>query len=276
MSAAALPARRIHRRMSIRRAATLTWTLAVSEWKLRFYGSVLGYLWSLARPFFLFGVIYLVFTHFAKLGSGVNHYAVYILFAIVMYQYFQEIATGGLYSLVSRESLLRKVKIAPIVIPLSITLTALFNLTMTLVAVLIFALANGVTPHWGWFELPVLIALLTMLGLAAAMLLSTMFVRFRDIAPIWDVVSQALFYASPILYVSTLVPESVQRPYTDMPIAAVLTQMRHAVVDPAAPPVWDAVGGVARLLIPLGFTFALFALSLWYFHREAPRIAERL
>jgi ABC-2 type transport system permease protein len=276
MTAAALRGPAARRNDKLRRAVSLTYTLAVSEWKLRFYGSVLGYFWSLARPFLLFGVIFVVFTEFAKLGEGIRHYPVYILFAIVFFQYFNEIASGGLYSLVNRENLLRKVKIPPIVIPLSVALTALFNLGMTLAAVLIFALANGVYPTWGWLELPVLVLLLTMLGLAAGMLLSALFVRYRDIAPIWEVTSQALFYASPILYVSTTVPEAYQRPYTAQPLAAIFAEMRHAVIDPFAPPVWDAVGGAPRLLIPLGFIVLLFAFSLWYFSREAPRIAERL
>ena len=276
MTAAVLQALGDERRERVNRAASLTYTLAVSEWKLRFYGSVLGYFWSLMRPFLLFGVIYVVFTEFAKVGAGIKHYPVYILFAIVMFQYFLEIASGGLFSLVNRESLLRKVKIPPIVIPLSVALTALFNLGMTLVAVLVFAVANGVYPTWGWLELPVLIVLLTMLGLAAGMLLAALFVRYRDVAPIWEVTSQALFYASPILYVSTIVPEAYQRPYTVLPLAAILTEMRHAVIDPTAPAVWEAVGGAPRLLIPLLFTFGLFAFSLWYFNREAPRIAERL
>jgi len=276
MTAAVLRPLGDERRERISRAASLTYTLAVSEWKLRFYGSVLGYFWSLARPFLLFGVIYLVFTEFVNLGAGIKNYSVYILFSIVMFQFFLEIASGGLYSLVNRESLLRKVKIPPIVIPCSIALTALFNLGMTLAAVMIFAFASGVFPTWTWFELPVLIVLLTMLGLAAGMLMSALFVRYRDVAPIWEVFSQALFYASPILYVSTMVPEAYQRPYTAMPLAAILTEMRHAVIDPTAPTAWEAVGGAARLLIPLGFIVGLFAFSLWYFNREAPRIAERL
>ena len=261
---------------SLRRATALTYTLAVSEWKLRFYGSVLGYAWSLARPFLLFGVIYVVFTEFANLGEDVKHYPVYILFSLVLFQYFAEIAAVGLFSLVQRENLLRKVKIPPIVIPLSVTLTALFNLVMTLVAVLIFAIANGVYPRWSWLQLPVLVVLLTALGLGTGMLLSVLYVRFRDVAPIWDVASQGLFYASPVLYVATMVPEEYQRAYVAMPLATILTAMRHAVIDPTATPVWEAIGGAERLLIPLGIIVVVLVLGIWYFHREAPRIAERL
>ena len=100
--------------------------------------------------------------------------------------------------------------------------------------------------------------------------------RYRDVQPIWDVATQILFYASPILYVSTMVPESYQRAYLANPVAALLTEMRHAVVDPGARPVWDAIGGGERLLVPGGIVVVVFVLGLWVFRREAPRIAENL
>jgi len=254
----------------------LTWTLAVTDWKLRFYGSVLGYFWSLMRPFLLFGVIYLVFSKFAKVGDAVKHYPVYILFALVLFQFFGETTANGLRSLVDREHLLRKVRFPRLVIPLAVTLTSLFNLLMTLLAVMVFAVANGVYPRWSWLELPVLVGLLLILSLGVAMLLSALFVRYRDIAPIWEVFSQALFYASPILYVTTMVPESFQHAYVASPLAAVFCQMRYAIIDPTAPPVWEAIGGAPRLLIPLGLIAIAFALGWWVFRREAPRIAENL
>ena len=259
-----------------RRFWALTWTLAVTDWKLRFYGSVLGYFWSLARPFLLFGVIYLVFSEFVKLGEGVKHYPVYILFALVMFQFFGETTSNGLSSLVDREHLLRKVRFPRLVIPLAVALTSLFNLLMTLLAVMVFAILNGVHPMWSWLQLPLLVGILAVLSLGIAMLLSALFVRYRDVAPIWEVFSQALFYASPILYVTTMVPESFQHAYVAAPLAAIFAQMRHAVIDPTAPPVWEAIGGAERLLIPGGIVVGAFVLGWWVFRRESPRIAENL
>jgi len=261
---------------TVRRTWTLAWVLAVTEWKLRFYGSFLGYLWSLARPFALFGVIYLVFSSFAKLGDDVPHYAVYILFSIVLFTFFTDIAGGSVQSLVARESLLRKVRFPRFVIPLSIILVALFNLGMTLVAVLIFALLNGVYPMWTWLELPLLIAVLLVFATGIGTLLGSLFVRFRDIAPIWAVIQQSLLYASPILYVATMVPEEYRQIYLLNPLASVLTQMRHAVVDPNAPSIWQAAGAHWHLLIPGGIVVGALALGLWVFNREAPNIAENL
>jgi ABC-2 type transport system permease protein len=254
----------------------LVLTLAVTDFKLKYYGSVLGYVWTLARPFLFFGVIYFVFTEIVGLDKNVPNYGVYILFALVLFQFFGEVTGNCLGSLVARESMLRKMRFPRLVIPLAVVLTALFNLGMTLIAVFIFALASGVEPTWGWLELPLIIALLTLFGTGVGLLLSALFVRYRDVQPIWDVTSQILFYASPILYVATMVPESYQRAYLANPIASLLTEMRHAVVDPTARPVWDAIGGAERLLVPGGIVLAVFALGLWVFTREAPRIAENL
>ena len=254
----------------------LTWTLAVTEWRLRFYGSFLGYLWSLARPFALFGVIYTVFAEFANFGDQVPGYAVYILFSLVLFQFFTEIVGNAVQSLVSREDLLRKVRFPHLVIPLSLALHALFNLGMTLIAVVIFAVASGIYPDWSWLQMPFLVALLLIFALGLGMLLSVLYVRYRDIQPIWDVCGQALFYASPVLYVSTMVPASFQRAYLANPIASVLTQMRHAVIDPTAPTVAEAIGGGIRLVVPLGIALGTFALGWWTFNRAAPRIAEHL
>jgi ABC-2 type transport system permease protein len=254
----------------------LVFTLAVTDFKLKYYGSVLGYVWTLARPFLFFGVIYFVFTEIVGLDKNVPNYGVYILFALVLFQFFGEVTGNCLGSLVARESMLRKMRFPRLVIPLSVVLTALFNLGMTLIAVFIFAIASGVTPTWGWLELPVIIVLLTIFATGCGLVLSALFVRYRDVQPIWDVTSQVLFYASPILYVATMVPESYQRAYLANPISALLTEMRHAVVDPTARPVWDAIGGAERLLVPGGIVVAVFLLGLWVFTREAPRIAENL
>lgn len=259
-----------------RRFLGLTWTLALTDWKLRFYGSVLGYLWQLARPFAFFGVVYVVFTQIVDLGDQIKNYGVYILFALVLFNFFAEVTNGCVRSLVSRENLLRKISFPRLAIPMSVTLAGLFNLGGTLLAVFVFAIGSGVYPDVGWLELVPLVLLLALLASGVGMLLSVLFVRYRDIEPIWEVVTQILFYASPVLYVSTLVPECCQHPYTANPLATIMAEMRHAIVDSTAPTAAAALGGSVRLLIPLGLIAGSFALGLWAFNREAPRIAEHL
>jgi len=258
----------------LRRLWALTWTLAVTDWKLRFYGSALGVLWTLVRPFAFFGVILFVFTEIAGLDKDVHHYAAYILLALVMFTFFGEVTGGCVQSLVARESLLRKMHFNPVVIPLSIAMTALLNLGTTFVAVLIFVFASGVVPDIGWLEIPVLVLALAMFSIGVGMLLSVLYVRYRDMQPIWEVVSQALFYASAVLYAATTVPEQYRKWILLNPLAAILTQMRQAIVDSGAPSLFYLIGW--RSAVPIGLILGIFALGCWAFVREGPRVAENL
>ena len=260
----------------LRRFVNLTLMLAVTDFKLRYFGSALGYVWSLARPLLFFGVLYVVFTKVVKLGAGIPNYAVYLLMSIVLWTFFAETTNGAVRSLVSRENLLRKIRFPRMVVPLSVSLTSFFNLSLNLVAVVIFALISGVKPQAGWLEMPVIVAALFVFATGVGMFLSALYVRFRDLEPIWDVALQVLFYASPILYVAAKWPDSVERILMCNPIAVVLTQTRHAFLDPSAPTAALEIGGAARLLIPLGVIVVTFALGWFVFKREAPRIAENL
>jgi ABC-2 type transport system permease protein len=259
----------------LQRVWNLTWMLATTEFKLRFYGSVLGYAWTLARPFLFFGVIYLVFSEIAGLDANVKNYGVYILFGLVLFQFFGDTTNNSVRCLVAREGLLRKVRFPRLVIPMAVLLYAIFNLSGTLAAALIFATATGVYPTWSWLELPVIIMLVGAFATGIGLMLSAFFVRYRDIEPIWDVASQMLFYVSPILYVATLVPEQFRDLYLLNPLATLLTEMRVAVVDPSAPHPWD-VGSPAVVVVSVAIVAVTLALGIQVFNRQAPRIAEEL
>lgn len=260
----------------LRRFWNLTYTLAITDFKLRFFGSALGYLWSLMRPLLLFGVLYVVFTTVVKVGSGVRFYPAYLITAIVLWTYFAEATSASVTALTNRESLLRKMRFPRLVVPLSVALTTFFNLAANLVAVLVFALAVGVRPHLSWLEMPALIVLLVILVTGIAMLLSALYVRYRDVQPIWDVLLQALFYGSPVIYVVTLATGTLRTILMCNPMGAILTQMRHAFIDPLAPSAATAAGGYAVLLVPLAIVLGVFALGLFVFNRELPRFAENL
>jgi ABC-2 type transport system permease protein len=260
----------------LRRFWSLTYTLAQTDFKLRFFGSALGYLWSLIRPLLLFGVLYLVFTEIVRFGEGVKHYPVYLLSSIVLFTFFSETTSRGVTALVERENLLRKIRFPRLVIPLAVALHAMFNLAMNLAVVFIFIFASGIEPTLDWLQIPLLILVLVVLATGVTMLLSALFVRFRDVQPIWEVALQLLFYGSPVIYVITEVPESFRDLIAFNPIAVVLTQWRHAVIDQGAPTAGTAVGGLELLIVPLVIVAAIFALGFWIFMREAPRIAENL
>jgi ABC-2 type transport system permease protein len=255
----------------------LTVNIARTDWKLRFFGSVLGYLWQLMKPLLLFGVMLFVFTKAVRLGGGVTQYPVVLLSGIVMFTFFAESTSAAVSSVVDREALVRKIHFPRLVIPLSVVLTAYFNLILNYLAVVIFMLARGVEVRWSWLELIPLVLFLGLFATGLSMILSSLFVRFRDVRPIWEVALQAIFYGSAIFYPIEKIPSTtLQHLIVCNPLAAVVQQVRHAVIDPHAHTAGQAIGGDVRLLIPLGIVLASVVVGFWWFNREAPRIAEEL
>jgi ABC-2 type transport system permease protein len=259
----------------------LTTTLARSEFKLRYFGSVLGYFWSLMRPLLFFGVLYLFFTQIVNIGKGVPHYGVYLLTGIVLWSYFAEATGNCVNCLVAREGLLRKVRFPRIVIPVSVSLTASFNLAMNFIAVVVFTLANGLRPGLSWLEMIPIAGGFILLATGFGMLLSALYVRFRDVAPIWEVTLQAWFYCSPIMYTAASYnarfgSPGLQKAAMINPVATLLTQMGHALIGGPHFPNAVEVGGVVPVAIGLSVIPAVFALGWWFFGREAPRVAENL
>jgi len=261
-----------------RRLLHLTITLATLEFKLRFFGSVLGYFWQLMRPLMLFGILYVVFTQFVRLGEGVAFYPAILLTGVVLYTFFADATSGSVTAVLDRENLVRKIEFPRLVVPLSVIVLAYFNLALNLLAVLVFVLATGVQPRLEWFALPLMLFPLGAFAGGIAMLLSALYVRFRDLKPIWEVIVQIAFYASPILYVIDMLPtQELQHLVVWFnPLATILVQARHSLIDENAPNSWDVAGGFEYLLIPGTIVVVLLALGFWVFNREAPRIAEEL
>jgi len=267
-----------------RRFWHLTFNIAVMQWKLRFYGSALGYLWQLVRPLLLFLVLYVFFTKVAKVGDGkgasYHYYGAQLLGSIVLFTFFGEATVGSVRSVVDNETLVRKIQFPRMVIPLSIVLLAFFNLCLNLIVVTIFALAAGVRPMLTWLEVPLIVALLVVLCSGIAMLLSSLFVYSRDIQPIWDVVSQVIFYASPIIIPVAIVQEHLSRTlvriYMLNPLAVIFQQFRHAFLNHGSPSAAALLGSTAALAVPVGIVLVIFAVGFWVFNRIAPRVAEDL
>jgi len=268
----------------LRRFWSLTFTLARTEFKLRFFGSVLGYLWTLVRPLLLFGVIWVFFTVIGHVNNsklpGSQFYGVQLLGSIVLFTFFAEATTSSVRSMVDRENLLRKIHFPRLVIPASVVLLASFNLALNLIVVLIFALGAGVHPMLSWLELPLIVGVLVLLSAGVAMLLSAMFVYFRDIQPIWEVLTQILFYASPVI-ISIETIEAKLSPtwlhvYMLNPLAVIFQQFRHAMVTHATPSAGQVLGSWAALLAPAAIILSIFVVGFAVFDRSAAKIAENL
>jgi ABC-2 type transport system permease protein len=259
-----------------RRFFDLLYLISVTEFKKTYFGTALGYVWSLVRPLILFAVLLFVFTQIFRIGSQVTNYPVLLLFNIVVFGFFQEATTQAVTSVVAQEGIVRKTQFPRLVIPMAPVLTSLFNLGVNLVAVLIFLLAFGVSPTWTWFFFPVVLAILFVLTAATSMLLSALYVRYRDVAIIWSVAAAALFYGTPVLYPFEIVPEQFRDILALNPLTPVFAQAREWIIDPSAPGAVTTVGGWGNLIPPILISVAICVLAVWVFRREAPRVAEEL
>jgi ABC-2 type transport system permease protein len=259
-----------------RRFFSLLWLMSATEFKRTYFGTVLGYVWSLVRPLMLFGVLLFVFTQIFRIGSDVPNYPVLLLLGIVLFSFFQEASTKAVTAVVTEEAVVRRTQFPRLVIPLAVVLTGSFNLLLNLVVVFVFILAWGVDPTWTWLLFPVALALLFAFTAGVAMLLSALYVRYRDVAIIWTVLATVLFYGTPILYPIEIVPDAYKNVILINPLAPIFEQVRVWVLDPSAPTAVEAAGSVAALIPAIAIFIAVCVLGTWVFAREAPRIAEEL
>jgi len=259
----------------------LAYTLASTDFKLKFFGSFLGYIWQLLNPLLLFGVLFLVFSFGLSLDAGVKYFPVGLLLGIVLFSFVSEGTTQAVRSLITREPLVRKVDFPRLAVPMSSVLTAVFNLGLNLIPVLVFLVLSGATPRWSWLWFPLVVAALIAFAFGMAMVLSIGFVFFRDLEPIWSVVLQIMFYSSGVFFTFDAIAgqkhgQLILDILLSNPFAAILATARHVLIDPSWEAPWDAMSSPWLVLIPAGMILGSLVLGFVLFRRQAPRVAEEL
>lgn len=252
--------------------------LVVTDFKLRYQNSALGYLWSLLKPLFLFAIMYVVFVHFMRFGEGIKHFAPMLLLGLVLWGFFTEATKQGMNSITSRASLLRKINFPKYILVLSATISAFINLLLNLIVVFIFMLIDGVEFSWLIVLFPVSLLLLYAAALSLAFLFAAISVRYRDIGYIWDVISQAMFYGTPIFYPLQKVME-----FNDWaaqllmlnPVAVIIQNSRAQLVGSEnaitpdqlfSNPIW--------IIVPYLIIALVGVLAVWFFKKRQGHFAE--
>ncbi len=264
-------------RNKYRYSAILLRQLVITDFKLRYKGSVLGYVWSLLRPLALFAVLYVVFVQFLRIGADIPHFAVYLLLGIILWNYFTEVTNNGLTAIVGKGDLLRKLSFPRYIVVIAGSFSALINLLINLLVVSLFMIINGVpiTPQILWI-IPLIIELF-IFALAVSFILSALYVRFRDINYIWEVVLQAGFYATPIIYPLAMVvaisPLAAKLILLN-PLAQIIQDARHAVVTSDALTIGSMYENEAMRLIPIAIVVVFAVISVIYFKKKSPGFAE--
>jgi ABC-2 type transport system permease protein len=248
-----------------------------TDFKLRYQASALGYLWSVLKPLFLFAILYVVFTKFLRIGAGIPNYAISLLLGIVLWSFFIEATSSALSSVVSKGSLIRKIDIPRYLIPIPSVASAFINLILNLLVVSVFVFVAPETPI-SWLTLlvfPLLIIELTLIAIAVGFFLSAIFVQFRDMNHIWDVLKQALFYCTPIIYPLSLIPsELIQKIIMLNPLAQIIQDARAVVTYGDAIQITDLYKSNLIMLVPITFILVALYFGLKLFARKSKYFAE--
>jgi ABC-2 type transport system permease protein len=254
----------------------LLWLSSVTDFRMRYINSVLGYFWALMQPLLSFGIIFLFLRQILGFGGKIPNFAPMLMINIILFQYFQGATTQGMRALASKEALVRKMQFPRMVIPLTSSLTAAMTLCLNLIVGMTLLLAFGLTPDLGWLAIPAGALVLIAFATGISLILSVAFVRLPDVGQLWQVISRVMFYGTPILYTIDLVPPSVRSIVLLNPLTPIFVEIRKFVFDPSAPSMVQAAGSVEAALIPVALGVFICVFSLWYFVREAPAVAEAL
>ena len=251
--------------------------LVRTDFKLRYQGSVLGYAWSLLRPLFMFLILYLVFTKFIRLGGSIPHYPVYLLFGIVLWQFFADMTNQSLTSVVGRGDLIRKIRIPRWMIVLTSSFSALINLALNLVVVGVFLVINRVDISISIIWLPLALIEIYIFGLGLSLYLSASYVKYRDLSFIWEVLMQAGFYLTPIIYPLSIVTNvTFQKILLLNPMAQAIQDARNATITKETITIAEVYGSSAMRLVPVAVCLLALLIGILYFKKESKYFAENL
>lgn len=251
--------------------------LVRTDFKLRYQGSVLGYTWSLLRPLLMFLTLYIVFAKFLRIGGDIPNYPIYLLLGIVLWQFFADMTSQSLSSVVARGDLIRKIRIPRWMIVLSSSVSAIINLCLNLVVVGIFMIFNQADLNASALWLPFILSEIYILSAGISLFLAAAFVKYRDVSYIWEVVLQAGFYVTPILYPLSIVTNlTFQKILLLNPMAQAIQDARSAVVTKDTTTIAEVFQSSSYRLIPLVACIILLIAGVFYFKKESSHFAENL
>lgn len=256
--------------------------LVKTNFKLRYQGSYLGVLWSVLQPLMLFAVMYVVFVKFLKFTDGTPTFPISLLCGTCLWQFFTESTSMGMRSIVDRGDLLRKIHFPNYIIVAATTMGSMISLAINLGVVILFGFFAHA--HYTWRVITVIPSILQLyaISLGVALLLGSLYVYFRDIGHIWDVILQALFYATPIIYPLSMVQKNPEFSWAAdfmmlMPTTQTIMDIRHNLLSPEyVPTIWTVVDNKILCLIPYVLSVLVLWLGVHVFRKYSAKFAEVL
>ena len=248
-----------------------------TNFKVRYQGSLLGYLWSLLKPMATFSIMFVIFTIIWPVARDVEYYAVYLLLGVVLWNFFTETTIIGSTSIVANGALIRKINIPRWLIVVSSSFSALINLGLSLIVVFIFAFIMRVPISWHILTLIPIIIELFIFSLGIAFLLSTLYVKFRDVSYIWEIILQAGFYCSAIFFPLLSVSEGMRKFFFINPMVQIIQDARYSLIpSPNVVTLWNVGAGWKLMIIPFIVLIGITVFGARLFKTQSRYFAENI
>jgi ABC-2 type transport system permease protein len=250
------------------------------EFKARYEDASLGYLWSLVKPLAYFGVLWLVFAHLLRTANQTEDFTLFLLIGVLLFLFFVDAVTAMLPSIVEGGATLRRLAFDPILIPLSASVAIGITFCVNLIAFVVFVVIQRTAPRLEWLLVVPLLAELYVFTVGLGLLLSALYVRFRDVGQVWELAASLLFFASAVFYPVGILPDWAQKVSFLNPFVQVMQDIRHVVLGGASGP-YDVsaetvFAGAGGRLVPIVIVVLLFIAAVVFFRREGRYFAEKL
>jgi len=254
--------------------------MGMVDFKARYTDAALGYVWSLVKPLAYFGVLWLVFAHLLRTDNQTEDFTLFLLIGILLFLFFIDSINEMLPSIVRGGATLRRLAFDPILIPLSASVAVGITFCVNLVAFIAFAAIQQIEPRVEWLLVLPLLVELYLFTVGLGLLLSALYVRFRDISQVWELIASLLFFACAIFYPVGILPDWAQKVAFLNPFVQVMQDIRHAMLGGSSGPydvsAADAFAGFGGRLIPIAIVVSLFVVAFVFFRREGRYFAQRI
>lgn len=238
-----------------------------ADFKLKYYGSILGLFWSFLKPFLMLFILYIVFGLFFK--SGIKNFHIYLLLGIAIWNFFADGTKAGLQTIASKKNIMQNVKISPLAVVTSAIWHSFWTFIITLVVFFIIFFASGLTLGVNVVFLLYFVFLLLIFVLGTSFLITPLHMKFRDFEHIWDVLIQMLFWLSPIVYAEKLVSSSYLKWYMLNPLSRIVVDMRNIVI-------YQFLPEPKQIVITTVLVLTIFFVGLHIFKKHGRALLENL
>jgi ABC-type polysaccharide/polyol phosphate export permease len=249
----------------------LIWALAKTDFKLRYHGSVLGYLWALLKPLLTFAILNFVFSSvFNPRGTGAETYSLQLLVALMMFYFFSEGTTAGMNSLLSKAQLVTKIYVPRWTIILASTINATLIFLMNLIVIAFFFAIKGFVPSLAAVGMFLLFSIfIYIIVLSFALITAPLYVKFRDLSMIWEVLLMIIMYASPIIYPLATLPVQYHQFVLLNPLAFIIHFTKESLIN-------NHFASPLQYAIFISIVFVFFAFSIFSYRKFISKVAEEV